>query len=62
MVGLSFLTFNDSWARFNQETAGIFSRWHRDFRNSRALILVVGVGVCIWGAVALIGAVVSSHS
>lgn len=59
MIGMGLLLFREAWAAFNRRVFGSLMAWHRSERNSRALVLFLGLGACVWGLSAVISALVS---
>jgi hypothetical protein len=59
MIGVGLLLFREAWAAFNRRLFGSLMAWHRSDRNSRALVLLLGVGACVWGLFAIVSATLS---
>ncbi len=51
LLGASFLVDAEGWARFNMRTSGSLIRWHANYENSRAIMILVGAVVAIVGPI-----------
>ncbi|HVE76125.1 MAG TPA: hypothetical protein VND22_05105 [Actinomycetota bacterium] len=54
LVGVHILVFRETWIAFNQRFSGSLIPWHRKYKNSRFLILALGIGVIGLSVVALL--------
>jgi hypothetical protein len=51
LIGTSYLTDLDGWARFNMRTSGSLKRWHANYGNSWAIMSLGGVVVAVAGPI-----------
>jgi hypothetical protein len=56
-IGVHWLVFREGWIRFNQVWSGALFKWHREYANSRLMILSVGCATSFVGLILAVSAV-----